>query len=118
MTLEQTPAAKPGLGARLLPWIYGVVAVLGAILAVVRISEFITGPGCHSKSSLDTVKSIMRQNNVTNPSLSEISQTSTDDTETLCKATMVSGETRFEVTYRLYKDEAGKRMVEASWRRM
>ena len=118
MTLEQNPAPKPGLGARLLPWLYGLIAVMGAILAFVRISEFISGPGCHSKSSLDSVKSILRTNNVPNPSLSEIGEVSTDPTETRCKATLVSGDNRFELTYRLYKDEAGKAMVHANWRRV
>lgn len=109
--------AKSAWGAWLLKIVYGALAVMGILLAIGRIYDATHLPGCDSRRTRDTLRSMLQGKDILGPTYSETREVSSDPNEINCAALLTAADGRtFDLTYRIAKQDDGKTMVSAEWR--
>lgn len=115
MTDTTTAPAKP----RSKIWSY-ITAIASFVIAGIALLRFFDTslPGCTSSRANDTLRSILREKNITGATFSDQREVAKDPMEVRCAATMQTQDgARHSMTYRLYRED-GKTMVAAEWRRI
>jgi hypothetical protein len=117
-TIANTATETGTLGRRLetvLHYAIGVVAVLSAAVAISRFLD--TGlPGCASSRTDRTLASIVRANGLEGATIAAKREVARDPTEVQCAAVITAADgSRRDLTYRIFRNEAGRVRVSASW---
>lgn len=114
-TNTQPQPAKPASKI----WGY-ITALASFIIAAIALLRFFDTslPGCTSTRANDTLRSLMRDKNVTGVTFSEQREIAKDPNEVRCSGVMQTQDgTRHSLTYRIYRENS-QTMVAAEWRRL
>lgn len=85
-TVPPQDPAKPTMSQKLTKWGSTAAGIIFAIIAVVKVIDTFTLPGCDSTRSTDAVRSIFKDKNLPEPTLSGVKSTGDAGAEKTCEA--------------------------------
>ncbi|BAT59882.1 hypothetical protein GJW-30_1_02417 [Variibacter gotjawalensis] len=101
-TATPTPAATSPKQSRLMRWLGVITSVIFLLLAIVKVSEFFLLPSCDSSRSTGAIKSIFKDKNIGDPTLTNTRATTGAAGENTCIADYALPNEKGELTYRVY----------------
>ena len=109
MTSTDTPPPAAPSRAKSLTMriVYGVLAVVFGVIALVKILTWNDLPGCDSTRAKDTLSNIFKEKKVEASRYDEINTVSKKDEEVLCTAKLtLKDNSRISINYKLFKENS------------
>jgi hypothetical protein len=99
---EQNAPASPPKKSRLTQWLGIAVGLIFAIIALVKVINIFVLPACDSSSARGAIRSIFKDKNLPEPTLTDAKVVGGPSSENTCQASYALPSEKGTLTYRVY----------------